>query len=188
MITFALIKTRYRQLTMTQPMKTIASCPMLRWFAPLCAVALVALQLLWEHFHGGVGSHNLLNRADLPAISNWWGLLTVPALASLTVQRAEKQQRSFSEVVHGFGIALVVGLIVATLFRANLHDIILYVLGAAMLLSLALPAYRIECVLGLVVGMMFVFGGVLPLIPAIPIVLVSLLFRAVIWRGISRRR
>ncbi len=33
-----------------------------------------------EYFNGGVVSHNLLAREDLPAISNWWGLLTVPLL------------------------------------------------------------------------------------------------------------
>ena len=36
--------------------------------------------LAWEHFNGGVASHHFLNRADLPAISNAWGLLLLPTL------------------------------------------------------------------------------------------------------------
>ena len=45
-------------------------------------VALAELaHLAWEHLHGGVASHHLLNRADLPAISNAWGALFLPALA-----------------------------------------------------------------------------------------------------------
>jgi hypothetical protein len=37
--------------------------------------------LAWEHFHGGVKSHHLFHRSDLPAISNWWGALVLPGLA-----------------------------------------------------------------------------------------------------------
>ncbi len=169
-------------------MKTIASYPMLRALLPLGALGLVALQLLWEHFHGGVVSHNLLNRADLPAIPNWWGIFTLPVLAWLAVWRAEKEGRPLRAFALGLIVGLLFGISIAMLFRANLHDAILYVLGAAVLLGLALPAYRLECVLGFFCGAMFVFGGVLPLIPAAPIVLVSLLFRVVVWRGMFKRR
>jgi hypothetical protein len=159
-----------------------------RWLLPLGSLGLVALQLLWEHFHGGVVSHNLLNRADLPAISNRWGLLTLPVLAWFAVWRAEKEGRSPRAFTLGFLVGLLFGIGIAALFRANLHDLILYVLGAAVLFGLALPAYRLECVLGFFVGAMFVFGGVLPLLPAAPIVLVSILFRVVVWRGMLKRR
>ena len=37
--------------------------------------------LTWEHFHGGIRSHEFLNSADMPAISNAWGALLLPALA-----------------------------------------------------------------------------------------------------------
>ncbi len=168
-------------------MKTLASYPMLRWLLPFGAVALVGLQLLWEHLHGGVLSHNILNRADLPAISNGWGLFTVPALAWLAVWRAEKEARPLRTFVSGFTVALLVGLIVAVLFRANVHDYILYVLGAAILLGLVFPAYRFECLLGFFLGMMVVFGGVLPLIPALPIMVVSFVARVVVWRMMLKR-
>ncbi len=31
--------------------------------------------LTWQHFHGGVPSHHILQQKDLPEISNWWGAL-----------------------------------------------------------------------------------------------------------------
>ena len=175
-------------LLFAKPMKNIASYPMLRWLAPLGALGLVALQLVWESWHGGIVSHHLLNRADLPAISNWWGLFTLPVLAWLAVWRAEKEGRSLRTFTLGFIVGLLFGISVAVLFRANLHDAMLYMLGAAALLSLALPAYRLECMLGFFVGAMVAFGGLLPLLPAAPIVLVSLFFRVMVWRGMLTRR
>jgi hypothetical protein len=47
---------------------------------PVAGLAFAALHLAYEHFTGGVQSHNLLNRPDLPAISNWLGLVTLPLL------------------------------------------------------------------------------------------------------------
>ena len=40
--------------------------------------------LAWEHFHGGIASHHFLNRADMPAVSNGWGLLLLPAILNST--------------------------------------------------------------------------------------------------------
>ncbi len=115
-------------------------------------------------------------------------LLTVPLIAWLSAWRAQTEQRPLSELAIGFACGLILGIVVAVMFRADLQDYILYVLGAATLLGLALPAYRLECILGFFLGMMFVFGGVLPLIPALPIVLVSFVCRVVLWRGILKRR
>src|SRR4051794_32416372 len=39
------------------------------------------LHLAWEYTHGGVHSHHILNRPDLPAISNGWGALLLPLLS-----------------------------------------------------------------------------------------------------------
>ena len=47
---------------------------------PLAALVFAAAHLTYEHFTGGVRSHHVLNRPDLPAISNWFGLLTLPLL------------------------------------------------------------------------------------------------------------
>ncbi|CAM5425326.1 hypothetical protein [Rhodanobacter lindaniclasticus] len=56
----------------------------------LCAAAALlfaAAHLAFEHVNGGVRSHHLLDRADLPAISNWLGLVVLPVLGALFGQR-----------------------------------------------------------------------------------------------------
>jgi len=47
--------------------------------------------LIWEHFHGGVASHHLLQQQNLPAISNWWNALFLPLLTWLLLGRTEKR-------------------------------------------------------------------------------------------------
>jgi F0F1-type ATP synthase assembly protein I len=55
----------------------------------------VLLFLLIKHYSGGVVTHHLLGREDLPGISNWWGLVTVPLLAwivsTLIIRRKNKK-------------------------------------------------------------------------------------------------
>ena len=53
--------------------------------ASIGAFLVTLLILLWEYFNGGVVSHNLLAREDLPAFSNFWGLLTVPLLFWISI-------------------------------------------------------------------------------------------------------
>ncbi|TVR76333.1 MAG: hypothetical protein EA409_13645 [Saprospirales bacterium] len=47
--------------------------------------------LLWDHFHGGVQSHHILDQEELPAISNWWGGLLLPVLSWILLGRIEKR-------------------------------------------------------------------------------------------------
>ena len=47
--------------------------------------------LLWQYSNAGVPSHHLLHRADLPAISNWWGGLLLPALSWIMLGRIQKR-------------------------------------------------------------------------------------------------
>lgn len=44
-----------------------------RFLLTLVVVLCIWSLLIWQHFHGGVPSHHLLHRSDLPAVSNWWG-------------------------------------------------------------------------------------------------------------------
>ena len=50
--------------------------------------------LAWEHTHGGVQSHHFLARPDLPAISNWWGLIILPSLGWLASRSATRDAAS----------------------------------------------------------------------------------------------
>ena len=36
--------------------------------------------LLWNYFHGGVPGHHILDRKDLPVISNWWSGILLPVV------------------------------------------------------------------------------------------------------------
>lgn len=47
--------------------------------------------LLWDHIHGGVQSHHILDQEELPAISNWWGGLLLPVLSWILLGRIEKR-------------------------------------------------------------------------------------------------
>ena len=46
-------------------------------------VGLVAMGALahigWEYFNGGIHAHHLFQRADMPAMSNAWGAVLLPA-------------------------------------------------------------------------------------------------------------
>lgn len=127
--------------------------------------------LLWEHLHGGVVRHHLLHRSDLPAISNAWGAILLPALTWLLIGRIQRRISRQAEgteatillstVFIGFVAALMGGLSLAVAFTRE-AALTSWLFLAQVLLALVLPAYRAECVLGFVLGMTFTFGAVLP--------------------------
>ncbi len=137
------------------------------------------LHLTWEATHGGVASHHLLNRADLPAISNWWGALLLPLLAWFLFGHVIRRERLRSGVIgHGFGHgfalhkdvvvgfvgALLYGIALAVAFRQGAETITTSLFLGMFVAALLLPVYRVEMLLGFVLGMTFTFGAVLPLI------------------------
>lgn len=85
------------------------------------------LFLVWEHFNGGVASHHILDRADLPSISNWWGGLVLPLLTWFSLGRIHKRVFSFvndqsveenypKSVTFGFVGALLFGILLSLFF------------------------------------------------------------------------
>ena len=135
-------------------------------------IILTALVLLfelahlgWEYRHGGVLAHHLLNRADLPAVSNWWGLMLVPALTWYLVGRMQRRlsQRSASTpaVAAAFLGALACGAGLALAFNLG-QEVVTYLFLGLIVAALLAPAYRAEYILGFVLGMTFTFGAVLP--------------------------
>lgn len=129
--------------------------------------------LLWQHFHGGVVSHHFLQRADMPAISNWWGLLVLPALTWFLLGLTQKRlglepdapgagRQSSRSAALGFGGALLLGVLLSISFTLGLESAAAFFFFGSMVLGLFLPAYRSECLLGFVLGMAYTFGAVLP--------------------------
>lgn len=143
-----------------------------KFSASLFFGSFVLIHLLWEYFNGGVTTHHLLARADLPGISNWWGLLTIPVLAWITLNRIEVRRKKSSlstpdfsgQVIRGFFGGLIYGLFLAMLWEFGMEAYMPYALLLPLGLALVFPVYRAECLLGFVLGMTYTFGGVLPLL------------------------
>jgi hypothetical protein len=126
----------------------------------------MALMLAWEYFNGGVVSHHLLARRDLPSVSNWWGLLVLPALAWYLLGRMERRLADKRSLVLGFVGALLFGAALSTFYVTGHQEWCGHMVLALPLLALFFPIYRAEYVLGFVLGMSFVFGPILPVIAA----------------------
>lgn len=144
--------------------------------------AFVAAHLGWEQFDGGVRSHHLLARADLPAISNAWGLLVLPVLAWLALGRMQARSAGGA-----FGIdpglwrrllaATLYGASMAASFAFDLAGVTSAMFQGLFVLAVLMPLYRSEYVLGFVLGMTLTFGAVLPTLVAAVLASVSLVLQ-----------
>jgi hypothetical protein len=157
--------------------------------AVTAAVMLFAFaHLAWEYVNGGILSHHLLARNDLPAISNTWGILLLPALAWFASGRSATLMTVGG--VAGFIGAAAFGALLAGAFVLGFEDAAGYLLVAMLLLALLLPVYRAECLLGFVLGMTLTFGAVLPTMVGIAVAGISAIaqvFVRPLLRGFWRR-
>lgn len=130
-----------------------------------------ALGLLWQYVTVGVGSHHLFAQEYLPAVSNWWGILTLPALAWIGLGSLEQRlAKSRGDAAVGDFIgACAFGLAMAVFYSLERADLCEYLLQCLFLLALFYPVYRLLSVLGFVFGMVFAFGPVVPLAMALPL-------------------
>jgi len=138
----------------------------LHWYVVALTTLFVIAHLAWEYMHGGVKSHHLFARSDMPAISNWWGLIILPMLgwlASWLVKlRAAKEPKTLQKALAGSLGALLIGITLSISFQTGHEQIASYIFFAALLSGIIFPVYRAEYVFGFVLGMAFVFGAVLP--------------------------
>ena len=159
------------------------------WAAPAMAFAVAAAHLAWEASHGGVQSHHLLNRADLPSVSNAWGLLLLPVLGWLAAhfvrRRANSNAQAPSRAVAAFMGSLVVGLALSAAFRLDLSNLTSGLFFAVLLSGLVLRTYRAEYVFGFVIGMTFVFGSVLPTMASMVAASISVLAHFAVYPVVS---
>ena len=129
--------------------------------------------LLWNYFHGGVPSHHILAREDLPEFSNWWGGIALPLLTWFLLTRIQKRVLSGKDkelppslpmsILFAFVGALLFGILLSVFFSLRYTEIPGYMLQGVFLLALFLPVYRAEYVLGFVIGMTYTFGAILPI-------------------------
>lgn len=131
---------------------------------------------LWDYFHGGVPGHNLLKRKDLPKISNWWGLLSIPLVTYVSLKRIEKRinfktdftnQIFFKKHIVPFLIALVYGIFIVVFSSTGNSKISYSMFLILFMVALFVPIYKSEYFLGFVLGLTYTFGGALPVIIAL---------------------
>ncbi|GAB6194812.1 hypothetical protein [Lysobacter xanthus] len=146
------------------------------------AVAVLeAAHLGWEQAHGGIVSHHLLQDPAMPALWNGWGLLVVPALAWIASRRVfPATDRPDPAALRRLLAALFAGLALSIAFANGREDIAGVLFPAIVLSGVALRAYRIEYLLGFVLGMAYTFGGLLPVLIGGVIALAS----AAVWLGL----
>jgi hypothetical protein len=130
--------------------------------------------LIWQHFHGGVPSHHILQQKDLPEISNWWGALLLPALTWILWGRIEKRlniqgsstqlANQNTKIIGLLLLGLILGVSIAVSFTYDYNFFLDNVLYVFLVLGLFLPLYYAEFILGFILGMTYTFGAVLPTI------------------------
>ncbi|AKD04075.1 hypothetical protein POKO110462_13490 [Pontibacter korlensis] len=129
--------------------------------------------LIWEHFHGGVASHHILQQQNLPAISNWWNGLILPILTWFLIGRTEKRIGKQSSQVQQtnnlqrqalrlFLTGLGLGVLIATSFTNGYSAFLDNIPYIILVLSLIIPIYYAEFILGFILGMTYTFGAILP--------------------------
>jgi hypothetical protein len=127
----------------------------------------------WNHYHGGVPSHHILAKEELPEISNWWGGLLLPILSWLLSYRIQRRiirhhvgnletLKYPIQVIYGFAGSLLFGALLSVFFTLGYSGIPGNMMLGLILFSLFFPIYLSECLLGFVISMTFTFGAVLP--------------------------
>lgn len=131
---------------------------------------------LWDYFHDGVPGHNLLKRKDLPKISNWWGLLSIPLVTYISLKRIEKRvnfktdftnQIFFKKYIVPFLIALIYGVFIVVFSSTGNSKISYSMFLILFMIALFVPIYKSEYFLGFVLALTYTFGGALPVIIAL---------------------
>jgi len=136
--------------------------------------------ILWEYFNGGVVSHNLLAREDLPAFSNWWGLLTVPLLFWIGISLINRRQENEITAFKRFLVALTFGILMSVLWEFNIKSILQYLILFPILVAFFMPVHLPEYLMGFVLGMVFTFGGVLPILFGVILIVVCLIINKLV--------
>lgn len=160
-------------------------------------ILIFGILIYWEHTHGGVATHHLLHRADLPGISNWWGLLILPLLTIFVLFDLEKRLSKLpsgevkpflKKTLLRLLAATAFGILVCVLFTIE-SPFLGYMFLALMLLAFFFPLFYTEYWLGFVLGSMYVLGAFIPFIfGALYILIFWIFFQLVKWiKGLFNR-
>ena len=159
------------------------------YFTGIVAIVICSI-LTWNYYHGGVPSHHILAKEDLPKISNLWGALLLPLLTWFLLYRVQKriflqhdanaELSTLKQAIYTFTISLVYGVAIACFFSFGYSDMTKNMMLGIFAIALFFPVYRAECLLGFVLGMTVTFGAILPTgIGSIIAIIAFVLFRVV---------
>lgn len=164
-----------------------------RYYIVGIVTLLVWAQIAWQYFNGGVLRHYLLHRDDLPSFSNWWGVITIPIVTCFLLGRIAKYvnavpnkatERSRQSLFLFLG-GLLFSSVLSLLFTLTPESALLgYLPFAVIALSLFFPLYRAAFMLGYVLGLVYSFGGVLPLIIAVVFALIFVIAYKLVRQGV----
>lgn len=152
------------------------------------AIGLIA----WEYFNGGVATHYPGADSSNIALSNWWGLLSIPMLTwaalSLIERRGttkdKKRETGSIKLKSSYFVGgLAFGLLASLLWEFGQQDYLPYVMLSPWVLSLFLKIYLPESTLGFVLAMMYTFGAVLPIVFSIVIQTIGFIIYFIFYRG-----
>jgi len=130
----------------------------------------------WDYFQGGVPSHTILILESKPKISNWWGGIVLPLLTWFLLYRIQRRlnenndtgvKKDLRYIACGFIASLLFG-ILFPYFYLDGHSIgdsskPEYLLLTLIVTSFFIPLYRAEYLLGLVIGMTYALGPIIPI-------------------------
>jgi hypothetical protein len=171
---------------------TSLSAPDTRRFSVLITLLVAVLELAhlaWQWTHGGIVSHHLLANPDLPAVSNGWGIVALPALAWIAsrrfLRRAVSGAAARRSILMGALGAAGAGIGLSLAFSFGSGDHAALVLLAILLSGIALPIYRAEYLLGFALAMAWTFGPILPTLIGSVIALASFIVRRSVWPAMT---
>lgn len=125
--------------------------------------------IAWEYFYeGGVTTHYLLHSEDMSNFSSWWGLLLTPIFTWVATgfikPHTFEEAKQYKSIFLGFLILFLFGLTLSYAFLIE-SDMTYYLKVAALLASAFFtPVYRTECLLGHLMGLLFTFGAIIPIL------------------------
>jgi len=133
------------------------------------AISVLIISLVfWDYFHGGVPSHHLLQRKDLPAISNWWGVILLPTLSWILLTKTEKRlqpkygKQWLIKSIPLFFLGVIIALGIVTAFNAKYIALLSKIPYLFLVISFFIPIFYAEFMLGFILAMMYTFGVFIP--------------------------
>jgi hypothetical protein len=153
--------------------------------------------LLWQYSHAGIITHHILQRADLPGVSNAWGALWLPALTWFLIGRMQQRLQTASAVNSAktrLWLRMRIGLLAALLLGGALSIAFSYDFGTAaeilfqalLLCAVIFPVYQAQYVLGFVLAMSFTFGAIIPSAIAAVIALIAAVLHRLLYPLLQR--